>query len=659
MATRRLSGMTTSASVPDNGGDHSGGGGSAGGYVDDVFSTYLWKGNGGDRDIVNGVDLDGEGGMVWIKSREDTSGGATAHLLQDTERGVTKWLSSDSPNQQATATNLITAFNSNGFSLGGGSYWANENQVDYTSWTFRKARSFFDVVTYTGDDVQGREIPHNLGVAPGMIIVKRLTGGDNWQVFHKDLSNPLAKRLYLNSELAEQNQSSPPQFPAMPTDSVFTVGKDASMNDSTQEYVAYLFAHDDSDEGMIQCGSYTGTGAAGNEIDLGWEPQMVMIKGSSHDGGWNIFDSMRGVVTNGNDPYLSADTSLKSFENKLIRFTATGFSFEDGWSETNMSSRNYIYMAIRRPNKPAGEFEAEELFNTVSGRDDGKSPSFELGFPADMAIQKAINGSADGHYIFSRPTGDKFMFTDASSEESAGSNIAWDYMDGVLDYFDSDEYNAWGWRRAHGFFDVVPYEGDGQAGREVPHSLGVAPEMMWIKVRDRSNPWPVYNKDLGNNAVLYLNTNAKVDTSDRWYYTTPTESVFTLHSDVDVNRGSSPYIAYLFASVPGICDIGTYTGNGPNGTTQDIDCGFTNGARFVLIKRTDGTGNWMYFDVLRGGGGVNLGFPLALNTTDAQLTTGSYAYVIPSGFRVNTYSVNGDEWNTNLDGAEYIYMAIA
>ena len=95
----------------------------------------------------------------------------------------------------------------------------------------------------------------------------------------------------------------------MPTDSVFTVGKDASMNDSTQEYVAYLFAHDDSDEGMIQCGSYTGTGAADNEINLGWEPQWLLIKGATTDKSWLMFDSMRGVTSGSTDALLYANLS--------------------------------------------------------------------------------------------------------------------------------------------------------------------------------------------------------------------------------------------------------------------------------------------------------------------------------------------------------------
>jgi hypothetical protein len=55
--------------------------GSSGLYVEDVFSTYLYEGNGSTQTITNGIDLDGEGGLVWAKNR-DTNG--YYHVLQDT-----------------------------------------------------------------------------------------------------------------------------------------------------------------------------------------------------------------------------------------------------------------------------------------------------------------------------------------------------------------------------------------------------------------------------------------------------------------------------------------------------------------------------------------------------------------------------------------------
>ena len=275
MATRRLGGIATSSSVPDNGGDNSGGGGSGGGYVEDVFSTYVYTGDqsNSSRDIVNGVDLDSHGGMVWIKIRSRDK----PHYLFDNERGLGKYLNCNEAGAESAYSNgNLTAFNSDGFTIGD-SHTINETGEDVASWTFRKAPSFFDVVTYSGDGVQGREIPHSLGVEPGMIIVKGLSG-DHWYVYHR--STGATNYLALNLT----NAASPWSVPwndTEPTGSVFTVGGTSSsaVNGDGLEYVAYLFAHDDSDESMIKCGSYTGNETAdGNEVDLGFEPQFVLIK---------------------------------------------------------------------------------------------------------------------------------------------------------------------------------------------------------------------------------------------------------------------------------------------------------------------------------------------------------------------------------------------
>ena len=143
--------------------------GNAGGdnlYVEDVFSTYLYTGNSSTQTINNGIDLDGEGGLVWHKRRTSTG---ENHYLYDTERGVAKALQSNQTNAEgATGTGGLTSFNSNGYTYG----TAQETGQDYVGWTFRKAEKFFDVVTYTGNG-SNRTISHSLGSVPCFVIVKR------------------------------------------------------------------------------------------------------------------------------------------------------------------------------------------------------------------------------------------------------------------------------------------------------------------------------------------------------------------------------------------------------------------------------------------------------------------------------------------------------
>jgi hypothetical protein len=123
-------------------------------YVDDVFSTFLYTGTGASHTIANGIDLSGEGGLVWMKSRTNTDW----HYIIDTERGGSKIVFTNSNVGEVTYTNAITSFNSNGFTLGNQTN-INNSSHDYASYTFRKAPKFFDVVTYSGTS-SSRTVSH-------------------------------------------------------------------------------------------------------------------------------------------------------------------------------------------------------------------------------------------------------------------------------------------------------------------------------------------------------------------------------------------------------------------------------------------------------------------------------------------------------------------
>jgi hypothetical protein len=312
-------------------------------------------------------------------------------------------------------------------------------------------------------------------------------------------------------------------------------------------------------------------------------------------------------------------------------------------------------MAIRRPNKPAEEFEPDELFAIDAGVTN-REPCFVSGFPVGMAIHR--DPVADmPNYIGDRLTQGEHLKTNNTDAAVSSGTAFYDYQDGWRTPTQTAQL-SWMWRRAPGFFDVVAYEGNGQATHEIPHSLGTQPEMIWIKSRSEAYPWPVYHKDThttntAQNWRLDLSTDGGRNGGSSYFPFATLPDSFPVGSANHVNKAGAKYIAYLFASVPGICDIGTYTGNGPNGNITEVDCGFTNGARFVLVKRADGIGNWMYWDALRG-----ITSTLSLNTTDAAGYDNRY-YQWPKGFKVNSLDSDGDEWNPSIDSAEYIYMAIA
>ena len=131
---------------------------------------------------------------------------------------------------------------------------------------------------------------------------------------------------------------------------------------------------------------------------------------------------------------------------------------------------------------------------------------------------------------------------------------------------------------------------------------------------------------------------------------TPDASTFTVTPNINVNASGGTYTVYLFSSLTGISKIGSYTGNG---SSQTIDCGFSAGARFILLKRTDSGGQWQVYDTERGI--VSGDDPtLALNLTNAEVTTQDDVDPDNSGF-----IVNDDGNNTNTSGASYIFYAIA
>ena len=313
--------------------------------VSSVFSAYAYTGNGGTNVINNGIDLAGQGGMVWIKGR-DTS---YNHGIFDTLRGVTKELRTNLTAGEQTTTTDFASFNSNGFKLGAGGVTTdlNVNSSTYVGWAFRKAPKFFDVVTYSGTG-NSMTVNHSLGVVPGMIIIKNTSiGSTNWAVWHRSTTG---QYLLLNTTDAASSSSAEHYFgnsttTVNPTSTLFRIGGNGSVNNAGNTHVAYLFAHDPDPDGIIQCGSFTSNGSGGATVTLGWEPQFLMVKGASTAGNWIMLDTARGFPDSGASIELYAnttagDTSQTFSANK----TSTGFTITG-----RTASQTYIYMAIRKP----------------------------------------------------------------------------------------------------------------------------------------------------------------------------------------------------------------------------------------------------------------------------------------------------------------------
>ncbi len=623
--------------------------GSAGGAgaldITDVFSTYLYTGTGAARSINNGIDLADEGGLVWIKTRSATAG----HSLQDTERGAGNMLSSNGTWANSSRPDTLTGFDSNGFSLGADTvgYVNYSSSYTYASWSFRKAPKFFDVVTYTGDGVDGRTVSHNLGSVPGLIIVKCTSATGNWWTYHRSLGEN--KYVLLNSTQAQGNTGFMWSATA-PTSTEFTLGDYNEVNGSGKTFVAYLFAHNDadgefgpdSDQDIIKCGSYVGDGTGLQEIDLGFEPQWLMFKRSNSSSSWAVFDSMRGMGAGVGDPYLLADSNIaEALDANYIEPTPNGFK-----SAFNDSGDTWIYMAIRRGPLAPPEDATEVFGMDTYGSTTPRPPALKSGFPVDFAFVKHYS---DNWMVGSRLTqGKRLYFTTAAQHTS--SSEAFDFQDGwVNDTYVDSRIIGYAWKRAPGYFDVVCWDTENTSNRRLEHSLTVIPEMAWVKSRDYVDGWYVYHKDVGSSGFLSLNENDdNTVTSALW--PSPSATEFGIRENAIWNTGTA-MIGCFFATLDGISKVGSFTGNG---SSQTINCGFTSGSRFILIKRTDANGDWVVFDSLRGIGSGNSPY-LLLN--DNQNSNANYDIVDPdsSGFIINQETSK----NLNVNGGNYIFYAIA
>ena len=625
-------------------------------FVDGLFSTFIHDG-GSAQDIVNGIDLT-KGGLVWSKARDY----ALDHGLFDSENSnFGSYLSSNDNGASTSLSGHVTP-NNNGFSLSSlGSAPANASGTNYVSWTFRKQPKFFDIVTYTGTG-SARTVAHNLGSVPGMIMVKVTSTSDSWALYHRGSNggtNPEDYMLRLNTnDYAADNADY--WNDTAPTDSVFTIGTDPGVNGDGVSYVAYLFAHNNDDGGfgepgdqdIIKCGYYTGNGSTtGPVIDLGFEPQWIMFKrASGGTANWGIIDTMRGMVTSGDDAVLFPDDIGEELGINVLEATPTGFQIKRASVFENNNNDTYVYMAIRRGGMQTPTAASDVFAVNIRSSSDGEG-KYTSGFPVDFSL--ANNYDAEGNTFAGTRLTNTHLQTNATVvEASSATDYEWDHNDGVsigVDGFFGGSTNNinWMWKRARGYFDVVAYTGNGQNGQQIKHNLGVAPELTFIKNRGTTANWLTlfYAGELANNEG-WQSTQAFEDASSYMSSSFPNQATyFGASANSNAGASSNNYIAYLFATAAGVSKVGSFTQSG----ATNVACGFTGDTpALIILKRTDSTGNWYLFDSARGIVAGN-DKSLYLNTTAAEVTNADIVDPYSGGFATTSSLTNGS----------YIFYAIA
>ena len=322
------------------------------------FDATTYTGTGAARSIQNAGTFSPD--LVWCKSRSNAFG----HSLYDTLRGATKYISTDATTAEITDAVTVTSFNSDGFSVGS-STGINSNGATYVAWQWdagdttvtntsgsisaqvrANPTAGFSVVTYTGTGANAT-VGHGLGVAPRMIIVKsRSLAGQNWHTYHAaiDATSPANFIVVLNGTVAKTTSAASWNNTA-PTSSVFSVGTDTSVNNSTSTYVAYCFSEV---AGYSKFGNYTGNGSTdGPFVFTGFRPKFVLIKRTDSTGNWFIWDTSRNTFNAVNNQIYPDGSSAEAVQDGLD-FLSNGFKirFSSTFADRNASGGTYIYMAF-------------------------------------------------------------------------------------------------------------------------------------------------------------------------------------------------------------------------------------------------------------------------------------------------------------------------
>ncbi len=325
----------------------------------DYFETKLYTGTGSSLSISS---LDFSPDLTWIKGRS----GATEHVLTDSVRGVTKELSSNDSGAEETVAQGLTAFGSNGFTVGtDGSY--NTSSATYSSWNFKAGTSFtndasatgigtidstgsvntdagFSIMSYTGNGSAGANFAHGLEVKPACVIVKRRNASSNWQFVSKALSaTPFGSGNYLKLNSTDGMGTNTAVWNTEPTSSLIYLQANSDTNASGGTYVCYAFAEK---QGYSKFGSYTGNGNAdGPFVYTGFKPAFVLQKKSSAAQGWQLQDNKREGYNGDNDLLQPHDSAAESGVNR-IDILSNGFKVITTDAGQNSSGGTYIYMCF-------------------------------------------------------------------------------------------------------------------------------------------------------------------------------------------------------------------------------------------------------------------------------------------------------------------------
>ena len=334
------------------------------------FQAKAYTGNSGSgHAITNDGNSNLQPDLLWIKNRDV----GYSHALYDSTRGTGKVLRPNGTNTEGTVTNGVTAFGTNGFTVGSAAD-VNENTLvawqwkanggttssntdgDLTSTVQFNSTAGFSIVTYTGKNpIEPLQVGHGMGEAPDVVLVKNRSGSRNWIMYHKDLTSPAANRyLMLDHNVYGELANSTLWGNVAPSSTIITTGEGAPVNQPNENFVAYCWKER---QGFSKFGKYVGNGNAnGTFVYTGFKPAMIILKRTDAANNWLIYDHKRSGYNPKQDKLYPDDSSAEDASTTSVDLLSNGFKLRASSASQNALGGTYIYMAF-----------AENPFTTSTG----------------------------------------------------------------------------------------------------------------------------------------------------------------------------------------------------------------------------------------------------------------------------------------------------
>lgn len=292
------------------------------------------------------LNLQSNGGLILTKQYN----GANAWSLVDTVRGLSSDLIPSTTAAATSQTTGVTSVSSTGYTTGTLTK-LNGSGLLFVDYVMRQAPGFLQIINRT-ESGSATSVPHNLGIVPGFILAKSLTLAQNWYTWHR-FNDPFDNTSSSNG--FSTNSPASPRFASYDHVTTTDFSNEIYGWDGITQHVAYsggnvvyyVFGHDPSPTGKIQCGGYTGNGLlTGPSVNIGWPPRLLLIKHKTAGGNWVVIDTARGF-TSADDNVLLLNSPNTATSINWANPTATGFQIMSADNDVNVANSLYMYVAFR------------------------------------------------------------------------------------------------------------------------------------------------------------------------------------------------------------------------------------------------------------------------------------------------------------------------